>query len=59
MPLSVKYKPADEDDENAPAGLMWSVVTLSPSISNALAPVIGSMGSIFLGMPLRNVGRLT
>ena len=42
--LSLRYSPAGPSDLIAPAGLMWSVVTESASLSRQRAPVIGSMG---------------
>ncbi len=39
----MRYFPAGEVFLMEPAGEMWSVVTLSPKIASARAPVIGAM----------------
>src|SRR5580704_10325455 len=39
-PCSIRYLPAGESFLKLPAGEMWSVVTESPKIPSALAPLI-------------------
>ncbi len=44
-PCSIRYSPAGESFLIAPAGEMWSVVTLSPSTASTFAPLISSKPS--------------
>ena len=43
----------------APAGLMWSVVTESPSLSSTRAPAMSATGSGSSGMPSKYGGLRT
>ena len=58
-PCSIRYLPAGLSGRIAPAGEMWSVVTLSPSSASTRAPVIGSTGGGSTGIPSKNGGRFT
>ena len=48
--------PAGESFLIAPAGLMWSVVTESPSLSSTRAPSMSATGSGSSGMPSKYGG---
>ena len=50
-PCSARYLPAGLSFLIAPAGLMWSVVTESPSLSSTRAPSMSSTGSGSSGIP--------
>ena len=58
-PLSISHRPAGESFLIAPAGEMWSVVTLSPRTASTRAPVIGSTGAGSGSMPSKNDGLRT
>src|SRR6478609_774706 len=56
MPCSARYLPAGLSFLMAPAGLMWSVVTESPSLSSTRAPEMSATGSGSSGMPSKYGG---
>ena len=49
-PCSTRYRPAGESGLIAPAGEMWSVVTLSPTQTRQRAPAKSSTGAGSRGM---------
>ncbi len=59
MPWSISHLPAGLSRLIAPAGEMWSVVTLSPSTASTRVPWIGSGGAGSGSMPSKNGGLRT
>ena len=58
-PFSISQRPAGLSLRIAPAGEMWSVVTLSLSTASARAPEIGSTGAGSASMPSKYGGLRT
>ena len=58
-PFSISQRPAGLSFLIAPAGEMWSVVTLSPSTASTRAPVIGSIAGGSAWIPSKNDGLRT
>ena len=58
-PCSSRYRPAGVVGLMFPAGEMWSVVTLSPSLASTRAPSTSVTGAGVMDRPSRNVGRST
>ncbi len=58
-PCEVRYSPAGESSLMAPAGLMWSVVTESPSLASTRAPEMSVTGSGSRVMPSKYGGLRT
>src|SRR4051812_50067927 len=55
-PCSSRYSPAGPSFLIEPAGEMWSVVTLSPSLASTRAPSMSETGSGSSGMPSKYGG---
>ncbi len=59
MPCSARYLPAGLSFLMAPAGLMWSVVTESPSLASTRAPSMSATGVVSIVMPSKYGGLRT
>ena len=55
-PWSARYFPAGLSALIEPAGLMWSVVTESPSFARTRAPSMSSTGVVSIVMPSKYGG---
>ncbi len=58
-PCSARYRPAGLSGLIEPAGLMWSVVTESPSLASTRAPTTSVTGSGRAPMPSKYGGLRT
>ena len=58
-PRSISHAPAGEVRAMLPAGEMWSVVTLSPSMASTRASSTSATGAGSAASPAKNGGRAT